>query len=76
MASKTAARASQAQIEAALAASLAESLLPGDSRFTPRALREAAAFMAVAAARREPGEALVCIESVSGAPPSASCGSR
>ncbi|MGH6787557.1 MAG: NAD-glutamate dehydrogenase domain-containing protein [Novosphingobium sp.] len=66
MASKTAVRGAQAQLDSALAARLDESLLPGDPRFTPQGLREASAFMTQSAARRDPGEPLVCIESVSG----------
>ena len=50
----------------ALAAELGESLLPGDAKFTAGSLAGATAFLLAASASREPGEAIIAIESISG----------
>ncbi|HVR90170.1 MAG TPA: NAD-glutamate dehydrogenase domain-containing protein [Novosphingobium sp.] len=50
----------------AVAQQLGESLLPGDAPFSADNLASAAAFVLAAAATREPGDAVVAIESISG----------
>ncbi len=57
---------SAAALTAALAEQLDESLLPGDAPFSAENLRSAAAFVLAAAAMREPGDAVIAIESISG----------
>ncbi len=53
-------------LEQALAQRLSAALLPGDAAFSADGLTTAAAFMRGAAARREPGEVAITIETVSG----------
>ena len=53
-------------LEAALAQRLSAALLPGDAPFTDAGLKAAASFVCTAAANRQPGEAAITIETVSG----------
>ena len=57
---------SKSALNKALARQLADSLLPGDSPFTPDGLERAAAFVLAAAATRDSGQASIVIESISG----------
>ena len=57
---------SKSALSKALARQLADSLLPGDAAFTPDGLERAAAFVLAAAATRDPGQASIVIESISG----------
>ncbi len=67
MASKSAApSSSNSPLAKALAARLADALLPGEGDFGVDQLAKAAEFMLTAADRREPGEPAVVLESVSG----------
>jgi glutamate dehydrogenase len=60
------AQSDSAALEQALAQRLSAALLPGDAAFSAEGLAAAAAFMRGAAARREPGEVAITIETVSG----------
>ncbi len=53
-------------LEQALAQRLSAALLPGDAPFSAEGLAAAAAFLCSAASQREPGEAAITIETVSG----------
>ncbi|MDL2352472.1 MAG: NAD-glutamate dehydrogenase [Pseudomonadota bacterium] len=57
---------SKSALSKALARQLADSLLPGDPCFSAEGLDQAAAFVLAAAATREPGQAAIVIESISG----------
>ena len=57
---------SKSALSKALARQLADSLLPGDPCFSPEGLDQAAAFVLAGAASREPGQASIVIESISG----------
>ena len=57
---------SKSALSIALARQLADSLLPGDPCFSPQGLDQAAAFVLAAAASRDPGQAGIVIESISG----------
>ena len=57
---------SKSALSKALACQLADSLLPGDPCFSPEGLDQAAAFVLAGAASREPGQASIVIESISG----------
>ncbi len=57
---------SKSALSKAVARHLAESMLPDDPPFTADGLDRAAAFVLSAAAQREPGQAAIVIESISG----------
>jgi glutamate dehydrogenase len=66
MASSTARSGARSILTAALAHQLKAGMLPGDTPFSKSGLESAAGFVAAAAAQRDPGEATITIETVSG----------
>ncbi len=66
MASSTARSGARSILTQALAQQLKAGMLPGDTPFSKNELESAAGFVAAAAATRDPGEATITIETVSG----------
>ena len=67
MANRSNSGATSGALRSLLGARLAQAVLPGDAPLGAEALDSAAAFLLAAAARRNPGEPVIIIESVAGA---------